>query len=173
MESAATGALHPDLADYSAAIRETLANFEALLAGLTHLNNLNSQDLAPMSANIANARARGLMHPGPYKIGWMNRYFINQMEPPVKRKFKVPKQYEPAPQAGLAPTLNEYRRICHGLLHLLQQANGLDLARVKTTMPALPWLMMPLAARFALLTAHDRRHLAQARDVRNHPGFPS
>ena len=60
---------------------------------------------------------------------------------------------------------------------LAQSAAGLDLARVKSTLPALPALLrvivkMPLGARFELIAAHDRRHLWQAEQVRNHPDFP-
>jgi hypothetical protein len=49
---------------------------------------------------------------------------------------------------------------------------------VKTILPVLPALLrpfvkMPLGARFALITAHDRRHLWQAEQVRNHASFPA
>ena len=48
---------------------------------------------------------------------------------------------------------------------------------VRTTLPALPAFLrgivqMPLGARFALIGAHDRRHLWQAEQVREHADFP-
>jgi len=182
MSTAATGALHPELTRLAAEIRATLTDVESLCANLsedqfnwhpaparwsiaqclTHLNTLNVQDLAPMSAAIANATAHSL---GPYNYSWIWRYFIKTMEPPVKTKFRVPKSYEPPPEAPLATTLAEYRRISTELLELIRRANGLDLERVKTPMPAIKFLKMPLGARLALLTAHNRRHLEQARDV--------
>jgi hypothetical protein len=112
-----------------------------------------------MAHAIAHATAR---HPGPYKYGWLWRYFIRSMEPPVTTKFKAPENYQPPPQADFESTLAEYRRISNTLLDLIQKANGLDLARVKTPLPAIKFLKMPLGARLALLTAHDRRHLSQA-----------
>ncbi|MEO5924142.1 MAG: DinB family protein [Bryobacteraceae bacterium] len=182
MRNTATEALHPDLARYANEIRTNLADFEALCAGLTnaqfnwrsepgrwsiaqclaHLNVVNSQDLAPMADAIATAKQH---HPGPYRYAWIWRYFINSMEPPVKTKFKVPKSYEPPPESDLKETLEGFRRISNTLLALIPQANGLDLARVKTPLPAIKFLKMPLGARLALLTAHNRRHLAQARAV--------
>jgi hypothetical protein len=182
METAATGALHPDLSRYAEELRATLSDVETLCAGLTnaqfnwrptpgrwsiaqcltHLNTINGQDLAPMSAAIANATARS---DGPFTYSWIWRYFINSMEPPVKTKFKVPKAYEPPPSADLQATLTEFRRITDALLDLIPKANSLDLARVKTPLPAVRFLRMPLGARLALMNAHNRRHLAQARAV--------
>ena len=42
-----------------------------------------------------------------------------------------------------------------------------DLVRVKTPLIQPKWAKMPLGARFALLTTHDRRHLWQAEQVRS------
>jgi len=190
MPNPATGALHPDLTRIAAEIRDTQAHFNTLCAGLTnaqfnwspapgrwsiaqciaHLNSLNGQDLSPMSKAIATA---SLHSPGPYNYAWIWRYLIRIVEPPVTTRIKVPKNYEPPPQADLDTTLTEYRRISSTLLDLVSRANGLDLVRVKTTLPAIRFLKMPLGARLHLLTAHDRRHLWQARNVRIHPDFPA
>ena len=190
MPNPATGVLHSDLARLVAEISDTQAHFETLCAGLTnaqfnwrpapgrwsiaqcitHLNSINGQDLAPMSAAIANAQAR---HPGPYNYPWIWRYLIRTVEPPVTTRFKGPKAYQPPPEAELDTTLDEYRRISTALQDIIPRANGLDIASVKTTLPAIRFLKMPLGARLHLLTAHDRRHLAQARDVRTHANFPA
>jgi hypothetical protein len=58
------------------------------------------------------------------------------------------------------------------LTELIQKADGLDLARAKTPFGDLKWPKMPLGARLAHLTTHDRRHLWQAEQVRNDPNFP-
>jgi hypothetical protein len=54
----------------------------------------------------------------------------------------------------------------------LRQANGLDLARAKVRSPTYAWLRFSLGSGFALMLAHERRHLWQARNVVNHPLFP-
>lgn len=193
METAATGALHPDIARFSAEIADTLANFESLCSDLTdaqfnwspepgrwsiaqnlaHLNTVNGLDLEPITRVIADARARNLTGSGPFKYSWLNNYFIRSLEPPAKQKFKAPKIYIPPPDAPLAPTLAEYRRITNAIRAQVLLANRLDLKRVKTIMPALRIFKMPLGARFAALCAHDRRHLWHARNIRNHPAFPN
>jgi hypothetical protein len=38
--------------------------------------------------------------------------------------------------------------------------------------PAVSWIRLPLGSGFALMVAHERRHLWQARNVINETGFP-
>jgi hypothetical protein len=142
-----------------------------------HLNLVNGKDVAPLEAAIAAGRARNLTGEGPFTYGLLSRKFVANMDAPATRKFKAPKSYLPPPEAEMAATLAEYRRISGEMRRLAQSARGLDLARVKTTLPALPAplravVRMPLGARLELLTAHDRRHLWQAEQVRQHPRFP-
>jgi hypothetical protein len=54
----------------------------------------------------------------------------------------------------------------------LKQADGLDLRRVRARSPVIAWLKYSLGISFAAYLAHQRRHLWQARQVRNAPGFP-
>jgi hypothetical protein len=144
---------------------------------LSHLNAVNGQDLAPLRAAIADGKSRQLTGDGPFTYGFLSRKFVASMEPPAKRKFKAPKTYKPPEDSEPQTTLAEFRRISKELRTLAQSAAGLDLARVKTTLVALPPLLrafvkMPLGARLEALTVHDRRHLWQAEAVRNHPDFP-
>ena len=94
------------------------------------------------------------------------------MEPPPKRKFKAAKVNTPSPDVDAAKTLADYFRYTARLAELIQKADGLDLARAKTPFGDLKWVKMPLGARLAHLTTHDRRHLWQAEQVRNDPSFP-
>jgi len=144
---------------------------------LSHLNIVDGQDLAPIREAIAGGKSRQLSGDGPFTYGFFSRQFVTSMEPPAKRKFKAPKNYVPPEEPDPQATLAEFRRISKDLRALAQSAAGLHLARVKTSMPALPPLLrafvkMPLGARLELITAHDRRHLWQAEAVRNQPYFP-
>jgi len=144
---------------------------------VTHLNIANGGDLAPLESAIAAGRARNRMGEGPFSYGFLSRKFIATMEPTSRRKIKAPKLYLPPSHSDKDETIKEYRRITAELRRLARSADGLHLARVKTTMPALPpalrpFVKMPLGARLHLITAHDRRHLSQAEQVRDHPDFP-
>lgn len=148
-----------------------------------HLNIVNSLDLTPLERAIEHGRARGQSGQGPFTYGFLSRKFIASQEPPsleapLKQKHKAPKVYLPEPDADPSATIAEYRRIGAELRRLALSANSLHLARIKTAMPALPaalrWVVrMPLGARLTLITTHDRRHLWQAEQVRNHAQFPA
>jgi hypothetical protein len=57
-------------------------------------------------------------------------------------------------------------------LRLARRAGRVDLARVKLESPASARVKLSLGETFALLAAHERRHLWQARQVKDHPSFP-
>ena len=143
---------------------------------LAHLNTVNGPDVAVLQKALEAGIARRQFGEGPFTYGLLSRKFVAGMEPPVKRKFKAPKNYQPPSESDPVETLAEYRRVSAAMRRLAQSAAGLHLARVKTTLPALPALLrtvikMPLGARFELIAAHDRRHLWQAEQVRNHVDF--
>jgi hypothetical protein len=144
---------------------------------LSHLNVVNGQDIGPIEEAISRARARGIAGEPPFRYGPLSRRFIESMEPPVRSRMKAPKSYQPPAEADPETTLAEYLRIADRLRSLIAASEGIDLRRAKTSLPALPPLLraivrMPLGARFAVVAAHDRRHLWQAEQVRVHPGFP-
>jgi DinB family protein len=193
-----TTPLGNDLAVLISEIEANISHAESLCAGLSreqfnwapapgrwsigqnlaHLNIVNGSEPSPMAAAIAEGRKRNLMGTDPFTYGMLSRKFIASQQLPVKKKFKAPKYYQPPLTVDAAQALAEYRRISAQIRALAQSAAGLDLARVKTTLPALPALLraiirMPLGARFELLTTHDRRHLWHAEEVRNHADFPA
>jgi len=96
---------------------------------------------------------------------------MKSQEPPPKRKFKAAKANTPSPDVDAAKALADYLRMTARLGELIQEADGLDLARVKTPWP-FKWTKMPLGALLTHMTTHDRRHLWQAEQVRNDPNFP-
>lgn len=190
--------LDPDIAMLVIEIDANFSHAESITYGLTkeqfswrpepgrwsigecfaHLNATNSVALPAIETGIARGRASGKTGHGPFQYGFASRKFIASQEPPVKKKFKAPKVFLPPAEVDLDATMAEYRRISGELKRLTREADGLHLARVKITLPALPALLraivrMPLGGQLLLTTTHDRRHLWQAEQVRNDPGFPS
>lgn len=134
---------------------------------ITHMTKTTGVDFPFLEDAIRSARQRGITGEGPYRYGWISRWFVGSMEPPPKRKFKAPSIYVPPPSAKLAEAMADYNAGLDKMAAFARQADGLDLAKVKTALPVAPKLLrMPLGARFALFTAHDRRHLWQASRVR-------
>lgn len=143
-----------------------------------HLNATNNVSLPAIAEGIAQGRAAGKTGRGPFQYGFVSRKFIASQEPPVKRKFKAPKAFLPGSEVDPDATMAEYRRISGELKRLTRDADGLHLARVKITLPALPAVLraivrMPLGGQLLLTTTHDRRHLWQAEQVRRDSTFPA
>ncbi|MGA3204425.1 MAG: DinB family protein [Bryobacteraceae bacterium] len=190
--------LDPDIAMLITEIDANVSHAESITHGLTqeqfawrpapgrwsigecfaHMNITNGIALPAIETGIANGRANRKTGEGPFQYGFLTRKFIASQEPPVKKKFRAPKAFLPAPATNLDATLAEYRRIEGELKRLTRDADGLHLSRVKVTMPALPAALraivrLPLGGQLTLTTTHDRRHLWQAEQVRNDPNFPS
>ncbi len=138
---------------------------------LSHLNVADGLDVSAIRQEIERARAAGLTGAGPFHYGFLSRRFVKFSEPPVRLKFKAPKVYRPVSNLPKDKVVADFIAIHDQLLELALLANGLDLARIKVP-TAFRYVTFSLGQRFALLGAHDRRHLRQAWDVRRASNFP-
>jgi hypothetical protein len=137
-----------------------------------HLNAVDRSFLEKLGEAVADGRRRGLLGEGPYSYGAVSRWFFRLNEPPPKRRFKAPRKYAPAAAKPLAEVMPEFMSLHASLIGLLKQASGLDLARVRCPLPGLPILRLNLGMAFWSMTAHDRRHIYQAREICIAQGFP-
>ena len=67
--------------------------------------------------------------------------------------------------------MDEFTRLQERLIALVQDSNGLDLARPKVPSPAQKVLKLDLGQWFALTAGHKERHLWQANRVREAGAF--
>lgn len=139
---------------------------------LTHLNVTARQYFPLIRAAIEQARARRQLSPGPFRHGFLGNWFVRSLEPPVKRRSKAPKVFVPPPDQPFASVVPEFMGVQEQLLLLVRDANGVDLARAKVRSPANRLIRLSLGQSLALLAAHERRHLWQARQVKDDPRFP-
>jgi hypothetical protein len=187
-----TSALHPDLASFAeqiGSIREDAAQLARGLSDqqmnwrshpgrwsiaqcLAHITLGNQEYLREIDAAILQARSRQLFSAGPFKHGWFGNWFARSFEPPPKFKLRNPKVITPPPDVAGEKVSADFDRSQQEVLHRLYEANGIDLARARITSPFLRLLRLSLGQAFAVLTAHARRHLWQAWQVRNDPSFP-
>jgi hypothetical protein len=97
---------------------------------------------------------------------------VTSMEPPVKWRMKTNRMFEPTREqlrreAVLAELIASRGRI----LERVRQSVGLNIKRAIVVSPVSRLIRVPLGAYLAFLAAHDRRHLWQARQVREASGF--
>jgi len=126
------------------------------------------------SENLAhqNAIRQGMYAEGPFKYWWIARMFVRSLEPPPRFRAKSPNGFHPPAGRTRREIMAAFRAYQVQYIDRLRQANGLDLARARARSPVATWLQMPLGTGFAAMTAHERRHLWQARQVMQAPGFP-
>ena len=141
----------------------------SILDCLQHLNVSVTKTLPAFDRSIAAGRERGQTSNGPFRYGWFARMFARSMEPPPKWRMRAPKimRVAPAMTRRSADVVPEFARVRDQLGERLRRADGLDLAHVRLTSPVNRLLRVPLGSYFIFILAHDRRHLWQARNVRN------
>jgi hypothetical protein len=139
---------------------------------LEHLNLADSNDVSTIRSAVSDARARGLLSPGPFRYGGISSWLVRSVEPPPKHKAKAAKNLTPQPNLNLQQVLPRFLDIHDQLARAIEQANGVDLVKVKVPGPVGPF-KLPLGQKLRLTAGHDRRHLYQARQVSRDAGFPA
>lgn len=85
---------------------------------------------------------------------------------------KAPRVIQPPP-APRPDVLDEFQRGQAALAEPMRAADGVDLRRARLASPVNRLVRLNLGDAFQVLQDHARRHLAQARRVREHAGFPA
>jgi hypothetical protein len=139
---------------------------------IDHLNVTARLYLPQLDEGIANAIRQGLYGDGPFTYWWLARLFVRMLEPPPRFRAKAPAAFQPPASRPRHDIMAAFRAYQVQYIDRLRQANGLDLARARVRSPAASWIFVPLGSGFAAMIAHERRHLWQARQVMQAPGFP-
>ena len=130
--------------------------------------------LVAIDAGIDRARAKGYRRDRPSRHPIVGRWFVESFEPPPRMRFPAPKLFlPPAPQGPTTVIVGDFMRLGHEIEERLDRAQGLDLGRTVVVSPVTSLLRLSLGLSFALLTAHERRHLYQARAVTREAAFPA
>jgi hypothetical protein len=138
---------------------------------LMHLNIVGDRYVHVLETTLAEAKAQGGTAQGPFGYGWLGKWILKNTEPPPTRKSKAPRSTRPTDDQPVKAVLPTFVHLQGQLAAQLEEANGLDLARIKVPAPGLPF-KFNLHLTFAWIAAHERRHLWQARQVRDNSAFP-
>ena len=195
MQSPAAAYPSPDLARFGRELEAVRRDAAALAEGLSdaqlawrpgpgrwsagqvvsHLRTVNTRYLESIDRSLAQARARGRTGFDAYRPGLVGGFLTRQMEPPVTRRFPSPAVFLPAADDGSGDWRAElagYLATHDALDERLHHAAGISLVKARVASPASRLLRINLGDAFALLLAHERRHLWQLRQRRAEPGFP-
>jgi len=137
-----------------------------------HLNKSADGFIRKIDAAIADARAKGLKSDGPFAYPALQRWLIKTNDAPAKMKFKAMKAAQPPPHLDIDQARAEFVKWQDELAARLRSADGLDLRRAKEVFPFWPF-KWSLGSLILMMIAHERRHVWQARQVRQNPSFPA
>jgi hypothetical protein len=138
----------------------------SIAENLAHLNLTTQTTIPALEFALRGAREKRLRATGPYDLGVMGSLFVLYLEPPYRMKSKAPAAIRPCLQGPAPETLPQFLRSQELILKCMESAEGLDLARARFTSPFASVLRMSVIAAFCTATAHQRRHLWAAWQVR-------
>lgn len=151
---------------------------------LEHLVLTGEAYLDAIDAAVEDGRRLGRVGDGPYRRSLVGRWLIRLLEPPPGLKVPAPSMILPGGETRAAPEgeatasgseedpLAAFLALRPRFAERLAAADGLDLARVRLSSPFFAFIRFDLGSAFRLVTAHERRHLWQARRVRESEDFP-
>jgi len=114
-------------------------------------------------------RASGAVRYRPTILGgWL----VKQLSPEAKKRMPAPRVFRPAESSAIKEALERFLRQQEKFLSLVNDARGIDYNKTRLRSPVTPLIRYSLADAFVMTVVHGQRRLAQARRVRETPGFP-
>lgn len=119
------------------------------------------------------AREREQRGEKPYREGMMARWLIRTLEPPYRMRVRTMASMEPPQELDAEQVVNDFD-VAHAELEaMITSADGVPLNHARMTSPFSKLMRMTLGQVLEVNAVHARRHLWQARQVRQEPGFPA
>ncbi|MBK9168825.1 MAG: DinB family protein [Bryobacterales bacterium] len=140
---------------------------------LAHLNATGAWYLPYLEAAAQQGRDRDLRGRGPFRHSAFWNWVLGLTEPPPKMRLPAPGRLVPPSNLDLDQTLTEFFTVQRRFLACFEVADGLDLRRIKVRTPMTGWIRTTLLGGFAVMMAHERRHIWQAWQRRHDARYPS
>lgn len=132
---------------------------------LTHLSLTAQVCLPAVDRALEEAERQGWRSLGPFHLTPMGRFFVWYVEPPPKIKLPAPATLVPKPSGTPREAWAEFLHWHGEAVQRMEQASGYDLNRARFRSPFAHFVTMDLLALFSVFTAHERRHIWQAKRV--------
>jgi DinB superfamily len=133
---------------------------------LDHLGTANRVYLRAMQPAAARALREGRRRLGPARPGLVGGWFVKLLEPPVTVKSKAPRLIRPRTAPALDDAIAAFLASQEEVRTFLRTYADIDLTGVRFPNPFIRGVRFSLATGLHVLAAHERRHLWQARRVR-------
>jgi hypothetical protein len=128
-----------------------------------HLTLASRAFIPRMSKTLGKLAEAGRRSDRPTRLDWIGRLYAWTLEPPVRIKARAPRPFVPPAETTAGEALPAFLAEQQRVLALVEQSAGLDLAARKLPSPVSRYVRYNVYSAFRILTAHERRHLWQAR----------
>jgi hypothetical protein len=115
----------------------------SILHCLAHVNRTTEAYLPNIDTAIERGRHRKIVGNRSSRGTLLGSWLIDSLEPPVKRRFKAPRIFQP-PADPDANTMEEFVRIRNEVRQRIVSSSGLDIGRVRLSSPAMKILRVSL-----------------------------
>ena len=141
---------------------------------LDHLAVTSSKFDSYFTDALERGRKKWPVSTGPaYRPSWMGAWLIKQVNPETGRNLPAPKVFRPSESSSIDEPLEKFLKQQERFIEFVRESNGVDYNKAKLRSPVTPLMRYSLADAFVITVVHGQRHLAQARRVRETPGFPN
>jgi hypothetical protein len=170
-------ALKTEASELVSGLRESQFNWRpdqqkwSMAECMLHLNIVGDRYVRIIEAALEQAKARRFVARGVVAHGFLGKWILANTEPPPKRRYRSPRGFTPSYGQPITAVLPTFLHLQDQLTLQIEQSTGLDLRRIKVPAPGLP-MRFNLLLTLEWIAAHERRHLWQARQVRENPAFP-
>ena len=141
---------------------------------LDHLTVASREFERYFSDALVRGRKKWPVSSGPaYRPSFMGGWLIKVVHPETGRNLTAPKIFRPAESSNIDEPLEKFLKQQERFNEFVRETNGVDYNKTKIRSPVTPFMRYSLADAFVVTVVHGRRHLAQARRVRETSGFPT
>ena len=141
---------------------------------LEHLTVTSSKFDPYFTAALARARKKWPVTSSPsYRPTLIGGWLIKQVLPETGRNLPAPKVFRPSASSAIRGALESFLKQQEHFLEFVRATGGIDYNKTHLRSPVTPLMRYSLADAFVVTVVHGQRHLAQARRVRETPGFPN
>ena len=133
---------------------------------LDHLATANRVYIDAMEQPARRARGRGALRKRAAEPGMFGSWFVKSLEPGAKIRQKAPRKIRPRRSPPLDDAFRAFIDEHARAAAFIRDNADLDLASIRFKNPFIFWIRFSLATGIHVIAAHERRHLAQAWNVR-------
>jgi|SRR6185295_2484523 len=132
-----------------------------------HLIVSGRAELPFLDRAIREGHEKKLFGQEPFHYGFLGNWSVRLMDAPARMKFKAPKVYRPLASRYTVEVLTtDFFSLHDDWRKCLNASERLHLSSIRVSTPVTRFITFSLGQAFALGLAHERRHMWQARRIR-------